>query len=153
LGSVALVLGCFDLLASVSVSLFTDRFGKLRSVILGTGGVLLGYGLLPFLNSGLVGAVIGIILTRTSFEFGIVSQISLISEQAPDRRGKIMSLAAAFVLMGGTVANLIGPWLYTRYGVAGLSWTGVATMVVALILLVTQVSEVEPSHELHGENG
>ncbi len=145
LGTVALILGCFDLTASVSVSLFTDRIGKLRSVMLGTGGVMVGYALLPFFNQNLVGAVLGIALTRTCFEFGIVSQISLISEQVPTQRGKIISLAAAFVLGGGTVANLLGPWLYTTRGVAGLSWAGIGATALALVLLYTQVDEVDSS--------
>lgn len=141
LGTVALILGCFDLSASVSVSLFTDRIGKLRSVILGAIGLLLGYLLIPFLNGDLFGAMAGIIITRTAFEFGIVSHISLISEQAPEQRGKIMSLSSAFVLCGGTVATWAGPWLYATQGVQGLSWAGSVAAIVALILLWTQVRE------------
>lgn len=141
LGTVALVLGCFDLLASVSVSLFTDRIGKRRSVILGATGVLLGHLALPFLNVGLISAVLGLALTRSAFEFGIVSQISLVSEQAPTQRGKMMALAAAFVLAGGTIANLTGPWLYARFGLVGLSWSAVSAMIIALILLFRFVRE------------
>ena len=43
LGCVAFVFGWFDLAASVSVSLFTDRIGKRRSVMLGIIGSLIGY--------------------------------------------------------------------------------------------------------------
>ncbi len=145
LGTVALVLGCFDLLASVSVSLFTDRLGKRRSVIFGTIGVLIGHLFLPFLNFSLLSAVVGIALTRSAFEFGIVSHISLISEQAPTQRGKVMALAAAFVLVGGTIANLTGPWLYEQFGVQGLSWSAGGAMVVALVFLFAFVREREPS--------
>lgn len=143
LGTVALVLGCFDLLASVSVSLFTDRLGKRRSVMLGTGGVLLGHLCLPFLNFSLLSAVVGIALTRSAFEFGIVSHISLISEQVPNQRGKMMALAGAFVLAGGTVANLTGPWLYEQFGVTGLSGSAVIAMVIALSILFAFVREGE----------
>jgi len=141
LGTVALILGCFDLIASVSVSLFTDRIGKTRSVMIGAAGILLGYLLIPFLNGELLGAMAGIILTRTAFEFGIVSHISLISEQVPEQRGKLMSLSAAFVLGGGTVASWVGPWLYATQGVRGLSWTGSLTAIIALILLWKEVRE------------
>ena len=48
LGMVALILGLFDLAASVSVSLFTDTFGKRRSVLLGTSGSFVGHLLHPF---------------------------------------------------------------------------------------------------------
>ncbi|MEZ4614147.1 MAG: MFS transporter [Caldilineaceae bacterium] len=146
LGTVALILGCFDLSASVSVSLFTDRIGKLRSVILGTTGVLIGYAVMPLLNTSVVGAVLGIALARTCFEFGIVSHISLISEQVPEQRGKLMSLSAAFVLCGGTAANLTGPWLYTTHGVWGLSWSSMIALAIALSLLLTQVNEIAPTN-------
>lgn len=141
LGSVALLLGCFDLAASVSVSIFTDRLGKRRSVLLGTLGTLLGNALLPFLNLSLPLAIIAIALTRGSFEFGIVSQISLLSEQAPDQRGKVMSLGSAVVMMGGALANLTSPWLYVHYGVWGLSVASVAALVVSLVLVVGLVRE------------
>lgn len=142
LGTVALILGCFDLSASISVSLFTDGIGKLRSVTIGAIGIMLGYAALPWLNFSVVGAVIGIILTRTAFEFGIVSQISLMSEQVPSQRAKVMSLSAAFVMLGGTIANVTGPWLYDTQGVWGLSWSSILATGIALFLLLTQINEV-----------
>ena len=60
LGSVALLMGCADLVGSVSVSLFTDRLGKRRSILIGTTAMLIGYVLLPFLNVALPLAVAGI---------------------------------------------------------------------------------------------
>lgn len=141
LGSVALLMGCFDLAASVSVSLFTDRVGKRRSVLLGTVGMLLGYALLPFLNFGVAIAVAGIAFTRGCFEFGIVSQISLLSEQVPDQRGKMMALSSAVVMIGGAVANLTGPWLYVHYGVGGLCLVSVVALGMSVGLLLGLVSE------------
>ncbi len=141
LGSVALLMGCFDLVASVSVSLFTDRIGKRRSVLLGVAGTALSFALLPFLNSSRIVVIIGIAFTRGCFEFGIVSQLSLLSEQVPDQRGKMMSLSSAVVMIGGALANLTGPWLYVQYGVSGLCATSVVALVVSLILLATRVRE------------
>jgi len=141
LGSVALLMGCFDLVASVSVSLFTDRIGKRRSVLLGVTGTALSFVLLPFLNSSLLVVIIGIAFTRGFFEFGIVSHLSLLSEQVPDQRGKLMSLSAAVVMIGGALANLTGPWLYVNYGVGGLCAISVAALAVSLILLTMFVRE------------
>ena len=141
LGSVALLIGCFDLVASVSVSIFTDRMGKRRSVILGVVGTAISYALLPFLNSSLAMIIVGIALTRGFFEFGLVSFLSLLSEQVPEQRGKLMSLGSAVVMVGGALANLTGPWLYVQVGVGGLSVTALAALVVSWILLVTLVRE------------
>jgi len=141
LGAVAVVFGLFDLIGSVAVSLFTDRIGKRRSVLMGISATLVGYLLLPALNQGLVMAVLAIAVTRGSFEFSIVSNFSLLSEQVPEQRGKVMSLSAAFGLSGATIAVLTGPWLYTNYGVVGFASISAVAAVGALIILITLVRE------------
>ncbi len=141
LGLVALLIGCFDLVASVSVSIFTDRMGKRRSVMLGVAGTAVSYALLPFLNNSLAVVIVGIALTRGFFEFGIVSHLSLLSEQVPEQRGKLMSLSSAVVMVGGALANLTGPWLYVQVGIGGLCATSVLALVMSLILLATLVRE------------
>jgi len=141
LGTVALVLGIFDLAASVSVSLFTDRIGKRRSVLWGNGLTLLGYVLLPWLNTSVFATVFGIALARGFFEFAIVSHFPLLSEQSPSQRGKVMTLGSAVVLGGGTIANFSGPWLYTRYGVVGVCVVSAVIVCVAIGLLFTAVRE------------
>jgi predicted MFS family arabinose efflux permease len=141
LGVVAVVFGLFDLAASISVSLFTDRLGKRRSVIFGVAGSLLGYLLLPFFNTTLLLAVLGIALARGSFEFGVVSNFSLLSEQVPAQRGKVMTLSAAIGLLGATVASWTGPALYTSYGVPGLAAVSAAVTVVALVILLVWVRD------------
>ncbi len=141
LGLVALILGLFDLAASVSVSLFTDRIGKRRSVLMGNFGALVGYLLLPWLNTTIFLTVFGIALARGCFEFAIVSHFPLLSEQVPLQRGKVMTLGAAILLAGGTVANSSGPWLYTRYGVIGVSTVSAILVGLAIVLLLTWVHE------------
>lgn len=141
LGLVAFVFGWFDLAASVSVTLFTDRLGKRRSVILGIVGSLLGYLLMPFFNVELVPAVAAIAVTRMFFEFGIVSNFPLLSEQAPAQRGKVMTFGSAFALIGGTVAGFTGPWLLVNLGVGGLAWVSAAAVAAALLVVLLLVHE------------
>lgn len=147
LGLVAFVFGWFDLAASVSVSLFTDRIGKRRSVMIGIAGSLLGYLTMPFLNTGVGLATLAIALTRMCFEFNIVSHFPLLSEQKPSQRGKVMTLGAAFALLGGTVAGFTGPWLLIQVGVAGLAWTSAVAVLAGLAVVVLLVKE--PSTPAH----
>jgi predicted MFS family arabinose efflux permease len=142
LGIVALVLGLFDLSASVSVSLFTDTYGKRRSVLLGTAGSFVGYLLLPFLNVGLIPAVLGIGIARGFFEFAIVSNFPLLSEQVPDQRGKLMTLSAAISLTAVTAANFVAPSLYTQFGVTGVALMSALSAGLALRILQTRVREI-----------
>ncbi len=141
LGLVAFVFGWFDLVASVSVSLFTDRIGKRRSVILGIIGSLIGYIVMPFFNAGVILVVAAIAVTRMFFEFGIVSYFPLLSEQAPAQRGKVMTFGSAFALIGGTIAGFSGPWLLVNVGVAGLTWVSAAAVAVALAVVLLLVHE------------
>ncbi|HRJ40934.1 MAG: MFS transporter [Caldilineaceae bacterium] len=135
LGSVALAQGLADLCGSVLVSLITDRVGKKRSVQAGMLGALLVFIALPFVNVGLWPVIGALVLMRFAFEFGIVANISLASEQAPDRRGKVMTLAAALNLLGGTITGFSGPWAYTHFGVWGLGPVAAISTAVALVLL------------------
>jgi len=135
LGSVALVEGLADLCGSVLVSLITDRVGKKRSVQAGMVGALLVYAALPFVNVGLWPVIGALVLMRFSFEFGIVANISLASEQAPNRRGKVMALAAAVNLLGATITGFTGPWAYTQFGVWGLGPVAAVCTAVGLVLL------------------
>jgi predicted MFS family arabinose efflux permease len=143
LGYVALLYGCFDLLASVSVSLFTDRFGKRRSVILGVSGVLLGYLLIPWLNFALIPAVLASALARGFFEFAVVSNLPLLSVQSPNQRGKVMTMNAALTLSCVTVATFSAPSLYVQIGITGIAIIAALCAGMALILLLTRVSEGE----------
>jgi predicted MFS family arabinose efflux permease len=135
LGAVALAQGLADLCGSVLVSLITDKVGKKRSVQAGMLGALLVFIALPFVNVGLWPVIGALVLLRFAFEFGIVANISLASEQAPDRRGKVMTLAAAINLLGATITGFSGPWAYTEFGVWGLGPVAAICTAVALVLL------------------
>jgi len=136
LGTVALIMGFTDLAASVSVSLFVDKIGKKRSVAIGICGMILGFILLPFLRLSIVTAVIAIIVPRTFFEFTIVSNIALVSEQVPEQRGKMLSLNSAFGLMGITSASVLGPLNYYNFGIKGVA---IISMISAVIALATHL--------------
>jgi predicted MFS family arabinose efflux permease len=140
---VALVLGCADLCGSVGVSLITDRIGKRRGTLIGLAGALLGFALLPLVNSTLLLTVAVLAVGRAFFEFGIVSHISLVSEQVPSQRGKMVTLSFTCGLFGNTFSSFSGPTAYLHYGVGGLSSVAAATIAVSLILLLGWVKEVE----------
>jgi MFS family permease len=146
LGLVALLFGCFDLMASVSVSLFTDRFGKRRSVILGTTGAFIGYLLIPWLNVGVIPAVLSAAVTRGFFEFAIVANLPLLSGQSPNQRAKVMTLSSAISLGASTISSLIAPVLYTQIGITGIAILSATCSAIALLLFVTRVREGREAH-------
>ncbi|MCA9928058.1 MAG: MFS transporter [Anaerolineales bacterium] len=141
LGWVALILGIADLCASVLVSLFADRLGKRHSVLIGVIIATVGFAVLPLMNVGLETAVIGLILVRFSFEFSVVSNMAVLSEQVPAQRGKMMTLGAAFALLGSTLAGFTGPLAYARIGIWGLGIIPAVAMGITLILMISMVKE------------
>jgi MFS family permease len=141
LGTVALVFGLFDLVASVAVSLFTDRLGKRNSVMLGLAIALVGYLILPWLTFALVPAVLGVAFARTGFEFAVVSNFPLMSEQAPAHRGKVMAMGAAMGLLFATASGFTSPWIYTHVGIQGVIWLAAAATACSLLILFFFVRE------------
>lgn len=135
LGMAALVLGLFDLAASVGVSLFTDRFGKWRSVLLGAAVAIVGYLLINRLALSAMWAVIALGLPRVGFEFAVVAYFPLLSEQAPAIRSKVMSIGAAVMLLFATVAGFIAPPLYVTWGIGGVALVSALTCAMAIVLL------------------
>jgi predicted MFS family arabinose efflux permease len=136
-----MIFGIADLAASVSVSVGVDRIGKRRSVTIGVGGMTVGFAILPLLNYSLVLAVASIVIPRMCFEFAVVSNFPLLSEQVPRSRGKVMSLAMTAGLLGATLAGLTGPSAYYRFGVWGLGPVSLFAGLIALVLLGHMVRE------------
>ena len=135
LGLAALAQGAADLAGAVLVSLITDRVGKKRSFQAGILGSALVYSFLPVVNIGLWPVIAALLLMRFTYEYGLVSAIALVSEQAPDRRGKVISLAVAINLLGVTFTGFTGPWMYTHFGVWGLGPVSAVCALAAFVLL------------------
>jgi MFS family permease len=93
------------------------------------------------MNRSLALAVTGIAIPRIFFEFAVVSNIALMSEQSPAHRGKIMSMSMAFGLIGGTIASATGPWIYYTWGVTGLGLTSFVALLPVLLILLFAVKE------------
>ena len=141
LGGVALLFGVVDLSASFLVSVEVDRIGKRRSVMIGVIGMIIGFALLPLFNRSLPLAILGIGIPRGFFEFAIVSNFPLLSEQVPDRRGKVLSFGMTAGLLGTALAGLTGPASYLRFGVWGLGTVSTFASCVSLILLLLFVRD------------
>ena len=135
LGLAALAQGAAELVGAVLVSLITDRVGKKRSFQSGILGSALFYIALPIVNRGLWPVIGALLLLRFAYEYGLVSAIALITEQAPDRRGKVISLAVAINLLGITLTGFTGPWMYTHFGVWGLGPVSAVCTLAAFVLV------------------
>ncbi len=141
LGTVALVFGISDLMASIFVSIAADRIGKKKSVAIGVAGMIITFALMPVLNIGLYPAILGIMLPRIFFEVATVSNLALLTEQVPEQRGKVMSLSTTFGLAGITAASALGPVSYYSKGVLGLAVVSFAASLVSFAIIILIVKD------------
>jgi hypothetical protein len=95
-------------------------------------------------------AIAGMAAFTLAFEWSIVSNISLLSEQAPLARGTVLSLA---VMAGGvtrTVSDYLAVALFEQGGMAATALFGVAGAAGATFVLLRWVQERAAEPELAG---
>jgi len=146
LGLATAVIGLAELGGEVSVAMITDRLGKRRSAALGLAvNALVCLGLSTFSRS-LPGALAGLFFLYLTFEFTVVSAISLMTEQVPEARATSMASYAASAAAGRAIGALVGPVLFTW----GIAANGLATALadgVALLVLILFIREPHPRRE------
>ena len=146
LGRVALVLGLADLVGSVAVSVISDRYGKRRSVLTGAIVACAGFWALPLLQATELTAVIGLFAARGAFEFAIVANLTLLSEQSPTYRAKTMTLGTAIASISTGVATWVSPWLFEQYGLLGITAVAGAAAFLSILVLLWAVREPETTY-------
>jgi predicted MFS family arabinose efflux permease len=141
IGRVAALLGLAELMASATSSLFIDRLGKRRGVSIGLAAMTGTLLLLPLLERNLALAVSGMAAFTLAFEFSIVSNISLLSEQAPLARGTVLSLAVVASGLTRTISDYVAVALFERGGMLATALFGVAGAAGAVFVLLRWVQE------------
>lgn len=135
IGAVAVAFGAVELAASVSTARLTDRLGKPRAVAIGLS--LVGAGLLLALAAG-DRTWMGVVALTTflgGFEFAFVSSLALVSEAAPDARGKAVGTGNAVATIARAGAAVATGALYETAGIGGPVALAAACGVAAFVLL------------------
>jgi predicted MFS family arabinose efflux permease len=142
-GTVQILLGVFEIAASLGSALFLDRIGKKRGVTGGLIVVLLGYALLAILGSlALPIGLLAIGIAFLGFEFSVVSGVPIMGEQIPAARGTMIALAMTAGSLGRMIADWVGSALVSS---AGFSVAAVVSAVAALITLIVFTRWVKES--------
>ncbi|MFC2028328.1 MFS transporter [Chloroflexota bacterium] len=110
----AIVIGLSELLAEGLVSRFVDRIGKPRAVALGMITNSFTALLLPVVGKTTLGALFGLFLFFISFEFTLVSLITLVTEIMPHTRATLMAFNVGAISIGRAIGDLISPYFYVN---------------------------------------
>jgi predicted MFS family arabinose efflux permease len=160
IGRVAALLGLAELTASLSSSLFIDRLGKRRGVGLGLVAMTVTLALLPLFGRQQTLAIAGMVAFTIAFEFSIVSNIGLLSEQVPVARGTVLAMAAMAGGVTRTASDTLGVALFEWRGMPATAAYGIAGAALGAFVLFRWVKEhgsqqdEETSHcPAHGSHG
>jgi predicted MFS family arabinose efflux permease len=135
LGVASVAIGLAEGVAEIGTSLVTDRLGKQRSVLFGLIGLASSLAVLPLLAArGLVPGLAGVVLMILTFEFGIVSYLSLVTEIAPQARGILLSMNFAVISLSRILADFIGAWVWRWESIGVQAGVGVLFALVGVAL-------------------
>jgi MFS transporter, DHA1 family, inner membrane transport protein len=108
LGAATTVIGVAEMLGEMLTASVADRLGLKRALAAGVCLATLAYACLPLVGQTLPLALLGLFLVFLSFEFGVVTAISLFTEVLPGARATMMSAFLAVMSMGRVAGALLG---------------------------------------------
>lgn len=121
LGFGTVAIGAAELMGEALTATVGDRLGLKRSVLTGLGVSTACYALLPLAGHSLWTALGGLFLLFLSFEFTLVSSLSLTTELVPGLRATMMAGFFAAAGIGRVAGALMGGpvWLWGGMGATG----------------------------------
>lgn len=135
------LLGIVELGGSLAATLFTDRLGKRRAVLIGFSGVALFQALLPLSSGHWLLFLFLFLLFDLCFEFAIVSAFPLVSGLTDNGRGTVLALMVAMMGLGRVVGSLAGPALFLTIGIWGNGLLAAAGAILGVMLCFWLVPE------------
>ena len=135
LGLSAILLGLADLCGDGFVALFGDRVGIQRCLRGATLLSLLAFGLAATAPSASPLALLTLASIRFCSEIAFTSGQALLSELVPEIRALLISTSSSVLLLFGGAGAALGPWVFARWGIAGVG--GVSASAVALASLAS----------------
>lgn len=136
LGAATTVIGVAELLGEGLTASIADRLGLKRATVAGLILSALSYVLLPLVGRTLPLALIGLFFTFLTFEFTIVTAISLFTEILPAARAAMMSSNVAALSVGRVMGALVGGPVWLAGGMLATGFVSAAVSGLALVVLV-----------------
>ncbi len=130
-------IGLSEVLGEGCTVFFSDRIGLKKSVIIGGFLCTSAYFLLPVLNIGLAYVLTGLFLVFFTFEFTLVTCMSLTTELVPELRASTMSAFFATAGLGRVVGAFSGGIIWSKFGLLPICLiSGFCTFAAILSILI-----------------
>lgn len=134
------VIGMAELFGETLTAALADRFGLKRTVIVGLLLSTICYAILPLFGQAFSLALVGLFLTFITFEFMIVTSISLTTELLPNSRATMMAGCLATAGAGRVIGAILGGPIWLAGGIMATSLVSAAVSGLALASLVWGLS-------------
>jgi len=130
-------IGLSEILGEGCTVFFSDRIGLKKSIIIGGFLCTGAYFLLPILNIGLAYVLAGLFLVFFTFEFTIVTSMSLSTELVPELRASTMSAFFAIAGIGRVAGAFSGGIIWSQFGLLPICLiSGFCTFAAIISILV-----------------
>lgn len=126
LGAASTVIGVAEFGGETLTASIVDRLGKPIAIRLGLGLNMLSAFLLPIIGGSVFGALAGLFLFYLSFEFTVISMMTMMTEVMPTARATLMAACLAALALGRAVSDVVSPWLY--------QWNFLGNVLLAIVL-------------------
>lgn len=134
LGGFVAVAAGGELLGSLVMTLWGDRLGKARMVVVGLVVCAAGLLSLPFATS-ITWAAVGLAVALFGSETAIVASIPLASEVVPHARSRFLASMVSVGSVSRAGAAAVGPALLVTFGIGANVAVSVSAALVAVVLL------------------
>lgn len=138
-------LGLVELVASVSSSRQTDKWGKERSVAFGAILIVPAGIMLNFASHNFIIGIIAVFIYFLGFEFSVVSLLPLATSLVPNNPGTGLGWVLGAGTLGRAVIAIAATHLFESYGVKGPALLGSVFGVIGALLILRYRS-------VHSEN-
>jgi len=145
LGQVSSVIGAAGILGLAAVAVISDRFGKQKAMASGILVNICSAVLLAFSASYLPLTVLSLFLFFFSFEFSLVTGISLLTELRPRARATMMAINTAALSAGDSLGAFLGSRVFQANIIRNVSIT---ILLDGLVLILLFFAIRRDSHQL-----
>ena len=136
IGFGTIVIGLSELCGEFLTVAIADRMGKKRAILLGLVMGSAAYAVLPYMDSALGLALVGLFGLFLAVEFTIVTTFSLATEILPDQRATMMAGVLAAAGLGRTAGALTGGWLWVSGSLVAVTATAALLNAVACLSIL-----------------
>ena len=135
------VIGVAELLGEGITAAASDRVGLKRAGFIGLSLCSLSYFALPWLDGSLTAAMTGLAILFFTFEFTVVTSLSLCTELLPSCRATMMAGFLAAAGIGRVIGALMGTAVWHGGGIAATAWVSAAMTILGFLCLVYGLGE------------